>query len=57
MRVNGRMFVVFPEADIDLGPYDPAYSVASGYRVENGREVPYAVYVPATKKAAVVAPR
>ncbi len=52
VRVNGRMIVVFPEADIDLGLYDPAYGIDSGYRIENGREVPYARLVPATVGAA-----
>ena len=49
VRAKGRMIVVFPEADIDLGPYDPKYGVASGYREENGRSVPYAAFVPATR--------
>ncbi len=49
VRAKGRMIVVFPEADIDLGPYDRGDGVASGYREEGGREVPYAVFVPATR--------
>jgi hypothetical protein len=49
VRVKGRMIVVFPETDIDLGPYDRSNSIASGYRTENGRQVPYAVFVPATR--------
>ena len=49
VRSKGRMFVVFPEADIDLGPYDKGDSVASGYREEGGRQVPYAMFVPATR--------
>ena len=48
VRVQGRMLVIFPEAEIDLGPYDPAFGIASGYREEDGRRAPYAVYVPAT---------
>jgi hypothetical protein len=49
VRVRGRMIVVFPEIEIDLGPYDKSLSVASGYRTENGRQVPYAAFVPATR--------
>lgn len=49
VRVRGRMFVIFPETEIDLGPYDPANSIVSGYRDEGGRAVPFAEYVTATK--------
>lgn len=45
VRVNGRMIVVFPEAEIDLGPQQPGMQVDSGYRQEGGRNVPYAAYV------------
>lgn len=48
VRVKDRMWVVFPEADIDLGPLQPEASVASGYRVQEGRQIPFATYVPAT---------
>ena len=48
VRVRGRMFVVFPEAEIDLGPYDLSKSIVSGYREEAGRTLPFAEYVTAT---------
>ena len=46
VRVQGRMIVVFPETDIDLGPHDDAEGIASGYRMEQVRSVPFAPYVP-----------
>lgn len=52
VRAQGRMIVVFPEADIDLGPFGKGDGVASGYRDEGGREVPFAVFVPATRPSA-----
>ncbi len=51
VRVKGRMIVVFPEAEIDLGPGDASLSVVSGYRDEGGRRVPFAEYLPATVRA------
>ena len=47
VRVQGRMIVIFPEADIDLGLHDKTDGVASGYRMEQGRSVPFAHYVAA----------
>lgn len=44
VRVAGRLWVVFPEADIDLGPQRPDASIDSGYRIEDGRRIPYATY-------------
>ena len=49
VRVQGRVIVVFPEADIDLGPHDRADGIASGYRMEHGRSVPFAHYVTAAR--------
>jgi len=51
VRVRGRMFVVFPETEIDLGPYDLSKSIVSGYRDEGGHTAPFAEYVPATRRA------
>ena len=51
VRVRGRMIVVFPEAEIDLGPYDGSMSVVSGYREEGGRPVPFAEYLPADPRS------
>ena len=47
VRVKGRLYVVFPEEDVDLGPERPHISVASGYLVEAGRRTPYARFVEA----------
>ncbi len=48
VRVRGRMTVIFPEVEIDLGDYDVSKRVVSGYRMEDGRSVPYAEYLPAS---------
>jgi hypothetical protein len=45
VRAGGRLWVIFPEVDLDLGPQQPEASVDSGYRLEGGRKVPYAAYV------------
>ncbi len=47
VRVQGRVIVVFPEIDIDLGLHDKSEAISSGYRMEHGRSVPFACYVPA----------
>jgi hypothetical protein len=53
VRVKDRMWVIFPEAEVDLGPPQLDQSITSGYRVENGRNVPFAMYVaPADAPAA-----
>ena len=52
VRVKGRMIVLFPDTEIDLGPYDSSNSVDSGYVMQNGRPTPYARYVPAKNKSA-----
>lgn len=43
---RGRMIVVFPEGEIDVGPESEAAVINSGYRNENGRSVPYAYIEP-----------
>jgi hypothetical protein len=45
VRSGGRLWVIFPEADLDLGPQQPDMSIDSGYRIEEGRRAPFAVYV------------
>ena len=45
VRTSGRMLVIFPETDVDLGVQQPDASIDSGYRVECGRKTPYAAYV------------
>ena len=45
IRTNGRLTVLFPEAEVELGLCGPDSSVDSGYRVEGGRRTPYARYV------------
>jgi len=47
VRAAGRLWVIFPEADLDLGPQQPDASVDSGYRIEGGRKIPYAEFVEA----------
>ena len=47
VRVRGRLLVLFPEGEVDLGPFQPEASVDSGYHIENGRRVPYARFVEA----------
>lgn len=47
VRTAGRLWVIFPEADLDLGPQQPQASVDSGYRIEGGRREPYAAFVEA----------
>ena len=47
IRVKDRMLVVFPEAEVDLGPQQTECSISSGYSVENGRKTPYARFVEA----------
>jgi hypothetical protein len=42
IRVAGRLIVVFPEAEIDVGPPQPGRRIESGYRQEDGRQVPWA---------------
>jgi hypothetical protein len=51
VRVRGRMLVVFPETEIDLGPYDLSKRIVSGYRDVDGRPAPFAEYAPATPRA------
>ncbi len=45
VRVAGRMLVLFPESEVDLGPFRPDCSVSSGYLVSAGRRRPFAEYV------------
>jgi len=45
VRSAGRLWVIFPETDIDLGPQQTEASVDSGYRIEGGRRIPYAEFV------------
>ena len=49
VRVAGRIWVVFPEAEIELGPYSDDLAIDSGYRLKGRSLVPYARFVqPAT---------
>jgi hypothetical protein len=45
VRTQGRLICVFPEADIDLGPYRESVPIDSGYQLVSGRMIPYARYV------------
>ena len=51
VRVRGGMIVIFPETEIDLGPYDLSKRIVSGYRDVDGRPAPFAEYAPATGRA------
>lgn len=42
IRLSGRMTVVFPEADIEVGFMQTGMKLEVGYRTEDGREVPFA---------------
>ncbi len=52
IRVQGRMLVLFPEGEVDLGAQPAESAVDSGYYLQDGRLVPYARFVaPATQAA------
>jgi hypothetical protein len=42
VRTPTESIVIFPEADIILGPPRQGVEVRSGYRLENGQHVPFA---------------
>jgi hypothetical protein len=43
VRTNGRVMVLFPETEIDLGlPNQPNFRVESGYEMRDGRMQPFA---------------
>jgi hypothetical protein len=44
VHVNERALVVFPEAEVDLGPYRGNTAIVTGYRSKDGRNFPYAYY-------------
>lgn len=44
VRVGSRLTIVFPEADIDLGP-EEALPISSGYEMQGGVLRPFARYV------------
>jgi hypothetical protein len=44
VRLRGRIIVVFPEAEIDLGPERPERKIESGYEIQGGRPTPFARY-------------
>jgi hypothetical protein len=46
VRDAGRLAVVFPEGEIDLGPERPNEAIESGYVWRGGRQQPYAHYGP-----------
>ena len=47
VRERGRLLIVFPEGEIDLGPEQVGASIESGYVLRNGQLKPYAHYGPA----------
>ncbi len=42
VRTRGRVIVVFPEAEIDLGLCESAPNVQAGYEIKDGRLQPFA---------------
>ncbi len=44
IRSSGRVYVVFPEGEVDLGPEQAYTPIQSGYVYRNGRNQPYAHY-------------
>ena len=44
IRAGGRLAVVFPEGEIDLGPERQNEPINSGYVLRNGKSRPYAHY-------------
>lgn len=44
VRLRGRIIVVFPETEIDVGPERPELKIQSGYEMRDGRPVPFARY-------------
>ncbi len=44
VRSAGRVYVVFPEGEVDLGPEQAYTPIQSGYVHRNGRNQPYAHY-------------
>ncbi len=46
VRSRGRMIVVFPEADIDLGPPNGMRHIEWGYEEKDGRIQPFARFAP-----------
>ncbi len=46
VRAGGRMAVVFPEGEVDLGPERRDEPIESGYRLIDGRQQPFAHFVP-----------
>jgi hypothetical protein len=45
VRVRGRVIIVFPEADVDLGPEQMGAPIQSGYALKDGRLQPYAEFI------------
>ena len=46
VRAGGRMAVVFPEGEVDLGPEQADEPIQSGYVLRNGRQQPFAHFGP-----------
>ncbi len=44
VRQRGRILVVFPEVEIDIGPERPDLLIQSGYELRDGRPMPFARY-------------
>ena len=56
VRASGRLAVVFPEGEVDLGPERANEPIESGYVLRNGRQQPFAHYGPAGSMPAPAPP-
>ncbi len=45
VRVAGRMMMLFPDAEVDIGPHQPGRNIRSGYEMQDGKPTPYARYM------------
>ncbi len=46
VRIKDRVLVVFPEAEIDIGPNQSGMLIQSGYEIRDGKRVPFAHFSP-----------
>ena len=44
VRIGQRMFMVFPEAEVDMGPQQPGKPMNWGYDDDDGKRIPFAYF-------------
>ena len=44
VRIGQRMFMVFPEAEVDMGPQQPGTPMNWGYDDDDGKRIPFAYF-------------